>query len=290
MALAELGKYNDVSPSIPERNVIIRVKNGSTVIANKDAEIAGTTATIIDISTTSALESTVKKTTPTFDWEISYNDGTTWSSIGSSGPHTMYWTYAEPLSPAFTNEWSTTYPHLYDDALEYATEYADGSPDLNTIFGNLNAGVQSAITYDPKADDLIDVHPLQTYSSPKVGNCSDHAHLLRGLLRSVGIDGPLLYIWAGPNSTEATVFGLTSAPTDGVSFRIQKAAHEGAVQDPHFMYHSVVNRNNTWYDPSYGGDPYTSLAFTHVDISNPPQQKHGTKYTTPSFSGWYCPH
>ncbi|MBK9155811.1 MAG: hypothetical protein IPM25_16655 [Chloracidobacterium sp.] len=283
-----------IAPSLVPRNVKIRVKNGSTVIANKDAEIAGTTATIIDISTTSALESTVKKSTPTFDWEISYDEGTNWSPIGSSGPHTMYWTYAEPLSPPFANDSAGSYNELYDLALEKAIVYVNGSSTLSTIIGNINTGVEAALYYRP-AGGLDNVHPLSAYSSPFEGNCSDHSHLLRGLLRSIGIAGNVTYIWAGVNSSTLTYYQRYTT-TNTPSFQKTKAQKEGAEPNPHFAYHAIIKANDNWYDPSYGEahsvPPETFFSLTETAHNNTPRQIHETKWTaqpvpTPLF---ICPH
>ncbi|HMQ03778.1 MAG TPA: hypothetical protein PKD26_07670 [Pyrinomonadaceae bacterium] len=279
-----------ITPSLVPRNVKIRVKNGSTVIANKDAEIAGTTTTIIDINTTSPLESTVKKTTPTFDWEISYNDGTTWSSIGSSGPHTMYWTYSTPLGPPFANDFGGSYGEIYDLALEKATVYGNGASDLDTIIGSINTGVEAAVSYQP-ALGLGNQHPMDAYSSPNQGNCSDHTHLLRGLLRSVGIDGTITYIWAGTNSSTLTYYQRGST-TNTPSFQITKGQHEGAEANPHFFYHSVIKANNNWYDPSYGEAPLSIFTLAETANNNTPRQVHETKWSTPAPSDPFfsCPH
>jgi len=278
-----------IAPSLVPRNVKIRVKNGSTVIANKDAEIAGTTATIIDISTTSALESTVKKTTPTFDWEISYDEGTNWSSIGSSGPHTMYWTYDEPLSPPFAGDYGETYPQKYALALERATTYANASSDMSTIIDRVNAGVKNDIWYQPDSDDF-GTHLLNAYDLvPPLGlQCSQHANLLRGLLRSIGINGETLYIWAG-TTTQIKLFGVPGLGK-AASFRITEGTHDSSTEvNPHYKFHSVVSVNGTSYDPSFG-KTRSDLEFTEKDISNPAKQIRSTLWSSESDITWNCLH
>ena len=117
----------NISPSAPSTNAKIRAKKGSTVIATKDVTIVGDSVSINGITTTSASEATVKSTSPTFLWEISYDNGSHWSSMGVSGPHTMYWTYAAPLGPPFKDDSGFTYSALYDLALQKACGYAKRS-------------------------------------------------------------------------------------------------------------------------------------------------------------------
>jgi len=138
-----------ISPSVSTMSAKLRVKNGSTVIANKDISISGTNVTVTGISTNSALESTVKTTTPTFSWEISFDGGSTWQAMGNSGPHTIHWTFSTPLSPQFKNDAGTTYAALYDLALQKACGYANGSSNSSTVISNVNTGIDGDINYNP---------------------------------------------------------------------------------------------------------------------------------------------
>jgi hypothetical protein len=257
------------------------------VIANKDISVSGTSVTVTGITTSSALETTVKTTMPTFAWEISFNGGTSWAPIGSSGPHTMHWTHATPLSPPFTNDAGTTFTPLYDEALVRACTYAAGASNLSTIVSNLNTGTDSDTFYNP-ARSLATQHPLVAFEAVEGSQCSDNAHLLRGLMRSIGIDGTTLFIWAGPNASTNAIYAVGST-SQAASFRITRTSHDAAGTNPHFTFHAVVSANSTWYDPSYGLI-YSTLSFTEVCNTNPPQQVHATPWASNPFCGFTCPH
>ena len=276
-----------ISPSVSTMSAKLRVKNGSTVIANKDVSISGTNVTVTGISTSSALENTVKTTTPTFSWEISFNGGSGWQAIGNSGPHTMYWTHSAPLSPQFRNDAGTTYAALYDLALQKACGYANGSSTLSTTISNINTGVDGDINYNPSRS-IGNQHPLAGYTTVGGCQCSDLANLLRGLLRSIGIHGTTLYIWAGSSANILTLYTVNSTG-QSVSFRISRGAHDSAPANPHFSFHSVVSTNSTWYDPSYGLS-YSSLSFTETANNNTPQRVSSSTWTSPAASGFVCPH
>lgn len=142
----------------------IRVKNGTTTIASlSNITYSGATFVVSPINVTKVMESTVKKSTPTFTWEISYDNGTSWLALGNSGPHTMYWTYATPLSPPYRNfnarGHTTDFPPLCDLALEKACGYANGNSILSTILSNINQGVDNDIFYAPGV--FVAGHPLR---------------------------------------------------------------------------------------------------------------------------------
>jgi hypothetical protein len=278
-----------ISPSASSTSARIRAKNGSDVIAKKNnITISGTSVTITGITTTVAIESTVKTTTPTFTWEISFDAGTTWQSMGNSGPHTMYWTYAAPLSPPFKNDAGTTYSSLYDLALQKACGYANGTSTLGTVISPINLGIDSDINYQP-SNSIGGQNPLDAYTTSGGCQCSDLANLLRGLLRSIGIDGTTTYIWAGPNSSTLYRYTIGSTGSTNPSFRIIRGAHDSALADPHFKYHAVVSTNSTWYDPSYGLS-YSSLSFNETANYNTPQQTSSTIWTSDTLSTFVCLH
>jgi hypothetical protein len=276
-----------INPSLSSsETAIIRVKVGPTVIATKsNITLSGSSTQITDIAA-SALDTTVRAASYSFTWEISY-DGVRWITLHNTGAHTFYWTYAAPLSPPFRNFSGTTYSPLYDLALQKACGYANGASALGTIINNINAGVDTEVFYEPSAL-LGDVHPLNAYTSPGC-LCADLAALLRGLLRSIGIDGTVTYIWAGPNTTTMRRFIVGSIGDNISTFRIIRGAKDGAPQNPHFSYHAIVSTNGTWYDPSYGLS-YSSLSFDETAFNNTPQQTSSTFPSFASQSGWVCPH
>lgn len=242
----------------------IRVKSGSTVLGSKTGvSLAGGSIRVENIAISSTLESSagVKKSTYSFTWEASYNGGQSWTPIGTSGSHIIYWTYSDPLGPPFSDSGGATYSPLYDLALEKSAGKAGGASDLPTIISRINTGVDSELEYDPSFS-LGAGHPLRVYD-PTILKClcADNAHLLRGLLRSVGIDGTVKWYWGGSGATR--YYYTYNDPSYGpypVTFRVLRGAHDKADENPHFTYHAIVLANGLLYDPSYGIS-YPSLNF-----------------------------
>ncbi len=272
----------------------IRVKNGTTVLATKDVTLSGSTISVTGFTAGSAIETTIKTTAPTFAWEISYDGGSSWASIGTSGPHLLYWTNAAPLDAPFKDDSGFTYSALYDLALEKACGYAagavtsTGAVDLDAVIGNINTGVDHDTKYNPR-NSIGTLHPLSAYERTDGIQCSDEANLLRGLLRSIGIDGTTLYIWAGPNASTLTRFTVGSTGDQNPSFRIIRGIHDSAPLNPHFKFHAVVSTNSKWYDPSYGLI-YNSLTFDETASNSTPQQVHSSFWSSDSLSSFVCPH
>ncbi len=282
-----------ISPAATNTAAKIRVKNGTTVLATKDVTLSGSTISVTGITAGSAIETTIKTTAPTFAWEISFDGGNSWGSMGTSGPHTLHWTNAAPLIEPFTDDSGFTYSALYDLALEKACGYAAGAVnaagavDLGAVIGNINTGVDNETTYNPGVS-IRTLHPLSAYSTASGIQCSDEANLLRGLLRSIGIDGTVLFIWAGPNASTLSRFTVGSTGSANPSFRIIRGAHDTAGANPHFKFHAVVSTNSKWYDPSYGLI-YTSLAFDET-APGVPQQVRSSPWSSEPHSGFTCPH
>ena len=278
-----------IEPSVSNTSAKIRVKRGTDIMGTKDVTLSGTSTTITSITTTLALESTVKISSPTFTWEISYDGGNTWFPMGNSGPHKIYWTYGAPLSPPFQRSFNgVTDPALYDLALEKACGAANGSSDAATIVSRINNQVASETFYNPGF--LLPGHPLGAYTHECL--CADLASLLRGLIRSIGIDGPVQYIWAGPNSITTRLFIIGSIGDEGSfnpSFRIIRNSTDGARTNPHFAYHAVVSVGSTLYDPSYGLS-YGTLVFDETAFTTTPQQTSTAFPPLVTQSGWTCPH
>ena len=276
-----------INPSISNTNVKIRVKRGTDVMGTKDVTISGSSTTITNITTTLVLESTVKTTSPTFTWEISFDGGSKWFPMNNSGPHKIHWTHGVPLGPPFQSDIGVTYPELYDKALEKACGYANGSADLSTIISRVNDGVDDDTFYNP-GNSIGTVHPLEAYTTQDGIQCSDEANLLRGLLRSIGINGSVLFIWAGPDANTMSLYKVGSTGR-AVSFRIARASHDASTANPHFTFHAVVSTNSTWYDPSFGLT-YSSLSFIETAFNNTPQQAHTTPWISAALTGYLCPH
>ncbi len=84
-----------------------------------------------------------------------------------------------------------------------------------------------------------------------LGQCNDNSTLLRGLTRSVGLEGIVLYFWNGTAMARHMFFFQNTAAEK--NFRIPEIDPKDAVPDyPHFRFHAVVSAEGHLYDPSYG--------------------------------------
>ena len=292
-----------VTPSVsdPVENVMIRAKAGSTVIGSASGlKVTGTVVNdagnadgdVDGIGGSAAVPGSdgVKKLRPSFDWEFSLDGGTTWTSAEASGPHTMYWTESAPLIPPFRDFGGASYDPLYDKALEKACGYVSGDPDIP---GKITVGIDGDINYDP-AILLPAGHPLNAYTVAGGSLCADLAVLLRGLMRSVGVDGDVLYIWAGPDASTFLRYRKASEVSAGFgqwiyTFRVLRAAHDAAPPNPHFSYHAVVPFGGLLHDPSYGLK-YPALVFDETAFNSTPQQTSTSFVTFAVNSAFICSH
>jgi len=160
--------------------------------------------------------------------------------------------------------------------------------DLGAVIGNMNTGVDTDTKYNP-ANSIGTLHPLSAYETTAGIQCSDESNLLRGLLRSIGIDGTTLYIWAGPDASTLTRYTVGSTGNQNPSFRIIRGAHDDAPVNPHFKFHAVVSTNSKWYDSSYGLI-YTSLSFDETAFNSTPQQVHSSFWSSQPLSSFVCGH
>jgi hypothetical protein len=273
----------------------IKVFEGSNEIATKgNNSLSGNSVTINNITMSSSLHGGIGSMTPTFTWKISFDGGANWMSMGDSGPHTIYCTYAAPLEVPFADDFGTPYLPLYDRALQNACGYAQGIGDMGSAITAINQGIAHDIFYAPKID-LGTEHPLNVYDSPRTGcMCSNLSNLLRGLLRSIGIDGTTLWLWGGPNTSTRQEYSRMSDHLALATFRIIAPLKDGAEVNPHFMFHSVVSANGgQWYDPSFGVTR-SGLTFDESNICysncNGEQQVSASRWTTDALSSWECIH
>lgn len=299
-----------VTPSDPATitGVMVRAKAGGTivgqasglVIQNGAIEDAGNRDGDVDgIGGGSALPGAdaVRKLTPTLQWEVSLDGGRTWGSALSSGPHVVYVTEGAPLLPPFANEDGGIFPPLYDLALEKATTYVDGDPNLAQ---KITEGIDRDIPYNPGA--VIPGHPLNAYTASTGAVCVANALLQRGLMRSVGVDGPVLIKFGGPSTRQWQMYavpledltGRRCTVSSNATFRVLRAAHDIASPNPHFTYHAVVSYGGRLYDPSYGIS-YASLNFDETARNSTPQQTSSDlnfflNVLPPLPATWTCPH
>jgi len=248
----------------------IRAKSGAVVVAQRNGVSVGASGgRIEDIPFVAALEASpgVGARDYSWNWEVSLNGGTTWTAIGASGQHRFYWTYAAPLLPTFLGQLYTptmpdAFPPLYDRALEEATQPLGSlTTDQSQIAGAVTAAVAAQVFYNPSV--VAEGHPLFLYDSVLGGMCGNHANLLRGLLRSLGIDAVTQYVRGGDGNGVGWVYSYRG---DAIyTLHVQRPPTDGETEgNPHFTYHAVVmlgtlGPGSTLYDPSYG-DSYTRAA------------------------------
>jgi hypothetical protein len=280
----------------------LRIRKGSDILAESNGKIYinGNEINTGQITFDTTLSNSVRITNENLIWEIEiYNE---WIPIGTSGPHKFYWTYADPISLPF----GYMYPSkdvLYDMALEKACGYVNGGSDLFNCNEKIAQGMDYDIFYNPARDLGPDIHPLEYYSwwnanSPWGIQCENNAILLRGLMRSIGIDGVLKYFWAGLDAQTYSKFGYHAGnEVYGASFRIIKDQHDGASLNPHFKYHTVVysgdcNNAPCYFDASYGllTPFFNILTFDETCPDNPPQQIQDQIYQDSYDCQWICPH
>lgn len=247
-----------INPALPlNTTASVRVKKDGTVLgARNGLTFAGATGRVDALPLDVDLESSpgVKASDYQLDWEWSLDGGTNWTSIGQSGEHRIYWTYATPFEFPFTNmkrEASSLFRPTYTLALEKATEAANGSGDPLAIKSQINLKLKQELKYDPER--AIGRHPLQVYSG-NTGQCDDVAHLMRGLLRSIGLSAETFYLWGGgpgPSGQETYWYAFGDRLA---SFRVQRPDEDGVGVNPHFTFHAVTGDSTTGllYDPSYG--------------------------------------
>lgn len=292
----------------PSRSISasLRIKVGGNVATTQDAAVT-LSGNVIDVSGISlnatVLENApkVKKGSYDFSWEISFDNGSQWQSIGTSGAHIIYWTYAAPVGAncsmaidcTFVNKGGAGFPGLYDSALEKVIEGLTASPvTQDELARELAKHVDNTFYYDPgPGGGPADAgHPLSMFGRVDRAQCSANANLLLGLLRSIGINAQTIYVWGGlptnlqdPNGGKVYVYRYRKNLTQVFSetFKVKRPrSNEGGVvveRDPHFVFHAVVKVGQKYYDPSYGADlfgqqgyPFTEIALQEtVDLANP---------------------
>ncbi len=224
-----------------------------------------------DLRFSRTTSSVTRQQSLTFKWSLRLSRATRfspfgnagwWVAINDSGPHTFYWTFGAPLIPPFKSVDGTTFDELYDEALRRALDAVSGYPGQQgdpvslKIRDEINVGVDGAIAYDPGAGlDQPNDHPLRVYEKGAM-QCKENSFLLRGLFRSVGLDGEVRYYWGG-TSSEMQIFRYRASTTqlNGASFRVTepfRTTDPDCSENPHFTFHAMVTDHTYAWDPSYG--------------------------------------
>lgn len=201
-----------------------------------------------------------------FAWEISYNGGASWQSIGESW-HLFAWIFRNPLAitpaaPVFRDVKDIDYPLIYDYAVATGTGFAYWSVSENEAITGLTNSVYSTTTYNPQLGG-IQRHPLEYLYG--VCLCADFANLTRGLARSIGVAAETTYIWGGNPTAPITSNWfkyIVSPTTEGAAtMKITRPQHRdhnppsnSLPANPFFIYHAVTKwiPPNRYFDAAYG--------------------------------------
>jgi Transglutaminase-like superfamily len=226
-------------------------------------------------------------------WEISVNNGASWSSLGTSGPHKVYYTFATPIPNPFDNFSGSVFAPIYDRALQYACTKSGNSVPEDDIVFNITNGIASDLVYDPGRSSA-DEHPLEFLANGRAV-CIDNVSLLRGLLRTVGIPAATRYVWGGTD-TNRILFKRTSTGVHDASMRVDEPnSQDGVAAHPHFVYHALCLTRITppllpkYWDPSYGVERGT---FNITEFGTLGRKiESASRWTPPDVpSTFTCPH
>jgi hypothetical protein len=262
-----------ISPAISPTSVDFRVSIGGEVIAEIDSvTISGSSYTLPDITTSAALSTIVDYEEWVLDWEISFDGGTTWESIGSTDPIDFYWI---PDAPALSK--------VFDYGIWFAcTQISEAYRD--DYANALTVAISDWIYYLPglgTPSNFMDGsgYVLQVLQIPG-GQCLSNAYLLSYLLQSIGVSsGTVECYWAGTSSTTWVTWDFegTNPTPPCVNFHAdaeygcsnfnanRPARSSGVAKNPRFKFHSMVVIGSTTYDPSYGlTDPASTAAFYNM--------------------------
>ncbi|MCG3195526.1 MAG: hypothetical protein DIJKHBIC_04809 [Thermoanaerobaculia bacterium] len=265
-----------INPPMPDAvTVSLRLLwNGQISAFKRGMPITGGSAETMDIDFLIPLAHDVEETNPTFQWEMSY-DERTWWPVGASGPHKMYWTYRAPLIPPFANRYiGEGFPQIYDKALEKATEAAVNSAPGQDLGQAFNSAIASQVPYNA-GFSLSGAHPLEGYSAPEGVQCDDHADLLTGLLRTMGLEAQTEYVW---NGTLTSRYSFSYANEFSfMTFQASRPSISGICENPHFTYHALVTMppSGRLLDPSYGLVENELIFLESVEITPPHSLRPG---------------
>lgn len=200
-----------------------------------------------------------------FYWEISYNNGATWSFIGPSW-HDLYFIFRNPyeLSPpiAFMDLFDNSYLYLYDQALRVVMAAARGTTTEEQVMISLSAYIYLRSSYNPGLE-AARRHPLEYLGLPCI--CADFTNMLTGLAKSAGISAETTYIWGGdPATGKSNWFLVRNYPRFGLispsTMRISRPQHRDhsppglyIPANPYFQYHAVTRliSLSRYYDAAY---------------------------------------
>ncbi|MCK6686089.1 MAG: transglutaminase-like domain-containing protein, partial [Thermoanaerobaculia bacterium] len=254
--------------------------NGQIAAFKRGLPITGGSAETRDIDFLTPLAHDVEETNPTFQWEMSY-DERNWWPVGASGPHKMYWTQTAPMLPAFPVDPSAV---LYDASLEWVSESRLQFTDAANLPAAIARAVQAKVLYsDSHANPG---HPLDAPDIPTGIQCTDHALLMTGLLRSVGIESWIEYL---VNGSGGKAYRYRQGDNEHISFRARTALEDFVEDDPHFTFHALVrvpSMDDSLLDPVYGRQGRPTFIEAVVPIE-PPRLTTSDEFPLLSIAGFF---
>ena len=218
--------------------------------------------------------------------------------------HDIHWLNSNPSDEGsfrpFMNAEATQYQGLFDKALEWSTgKVTSNEADIQKVIQKINSRVAGKITYNPGIKSY-DQNPLGILNGENGGEavCGDNALVLRGLLRSIGLDGVQeKYHWGGDEATSKRNYycppsGCTTpTTTKPVGNRITMQAKRDQLgcsgfpecieKNPSFTYHATVVYEGNSFDPSYGIVEGTVELLTAINVPavGEPECVHGADAT-----------
>jgi hypothetical protein len=252
--------------------VSVRVKeNGAVRGQVNGVQPAGTSSACSVMLTGLTGSDKVGESATSLDWEVSA-DGKKWQSVGVTGPHTLYWLYADPRVA------------LRNYAVKKAVGFAAGKADGAAVAKAIRTGIRGALAYDP-ADD-INSDPLTVFGDG-VGICTDFGNLLTLLALSVGLQANGVMFWGGFQSQGKNVW-VTKAG-DLLSLRNVKSPNPSynppSSSGWEFTYHVISRIEGTLHDAALDREGIDGEAFHNgklvrlVEVDgSPPAAKKGKAY------------
>jgi hypothetical protein len=231
--------------------------------------------------------------TTTVSLQGSLDDGATWFKIGSGGPSKWY------VMP----DTDTLGETPYDLTLDKNIDWAEGLSDPNAILSAICNGIEAEVYYAP-TEMTPPGHILSVYALGRA-QCEANVLLMIHHSKVGGIDADIQYLWGGSSKNTLEMYSYIAGNlVYDSSFRANLPAHEGALLNPHFMYHVLALSNGAYYDPSYGTagltvfdewmPPYSGAfnvpPLPGQTVTTPAQQIGALLPANALNTNWVCPH
>jgi hypothetical protein len=201
----------------------VRAKNSGAVVAEGNVSIGSDTLEASGLAVNGLPDATeLARALYNLECEASV-DGVTWTPLGTSGEHRIYWLVGTPQGA------------LYSLAADKVTQYGPNDSDPATA---IRMGIHTDIPYDP-SDGNIEANPLSMYGGG--GHvCADFANLLAALGRAAGMSAsPRIYF--GGISASGKMLWVRESTTGTTLAAVQPGNHS-------FTYHAIADVGGTVHD------------------------------------------